>query len=440
MKTKIPVFIFGWPSNVGGADTKLAHLIRLLAGEYDLTVVPNSRERFAQGNWVEFLKRFGARAAMLDDLPRRLKGWGLSLCNGAFFSDGIAAQAKARGLRLAWSSEMMWHHASEQGAIMGGMLDKVLYVSAKQRAALEPGYAVAAGNLAAGSARSVLPTSCRQAQHPKLPARCRQHAGGESFRRCVLGCVDGDKGTSGVLPGGMKWHLVGNYIDAAAFPFRERWRAPRRFEEFVIGRLSRPDPAKFPVDFPESYQRLRLKHPRYRVMAWSEQLAGVFSAGEGAGEKGSAGVGEKAAGHAGAISPSLPHSPTPSRGRFRGTWDLLPAEAEPTVEFLHSLDLFVYDLREDCSESWGRAVVEVMLTGAVPLVPSHPRHHLKHLIPQGVGGFLCSTNTEWREHAQRLQRDEALRKRMSQAAREFAERELCNAAKHRAAWRRVFED
>ena len=84
-------------------------------------------------------------------------------------------------------------------------------------------------------------------------------------------------------------------------------------------------------------------------------------------------------------------------------------EAPPPTEVLKAtLALFVYDLREDCSESWGRAVVEAMLTGAVPLVPDHPRHHLRHIVPQGVGGFLCSTNDEWRGHAQGLQTDEAL--------------------------------
>ena len=85
-------------------------------------------------------------------------------------------------------------------------------------------------------------------------------------------------------------------------------------------------------------------------------------------------------------------------------------------------------------------MVEAMLTGAVPLVTAHPRHHLKHLVPHGVGGFLCSTKAEWREHAQRLQADDSLRKKMAKAAREFAVEELCDAKKHRAAWRAVFED
>jgi hypothetical protein len=80
-----------------------------------------------------------------------------------------------------------------------------------------------------------------------------------------------------------------------------------------------------------------------------------------------------------------------------------------------------------------------MLTGAMPLVTGHPRHHLRHLVPHGVGGFLCSTKAEWRAHAQRLQADGALRQKMSKAVRECAAHELCDASKHRAVWREVFE-
>jgi glycosyltransferase involved in cell wall biosynthesis len=120
--------------------------------------------------------------------------------------------------------------------------------------------------------------------------------------------------------------------------------------------------------------------------------------------------------------------------RFRGRWELLHKEAEPPVEFLHSLDLFVYDLGPRFSESWGRAVVEAMLTGCVPLVSGDSRHHLRALVPHGVGGFLCSTPEEWQECAQRLRRDESLRRKMSRAARQFVEEQLCGARQHLATW------
>src|ERR1043166_1241811 len=332
MNSRPPLYLFNWPSNVGGADTKVTHLLLLLHRDFDITVVPNTREQLLQLRWRRFLKNLGVKAALLSDLPKKLRGTALSLCNGKFFTDGIACEAKCRGLRIVWSSEMMWHHPGEIAAAVSGLIDKVLYVSEVQRAALARWY----GNLPSA--------------------------------------------------------VTGNYIDPRFFPFKERWRAPRRFEEFVIGRLSRPDPAKFPDDFPESYERLnetrisrigakgirvnsRNSRLRFRVMAWSEELTRVFAA-----------------------------------ERFRGRWELLHKEAESQVEFLHSLDLFVYDLGPRFSESWGRAVVEAMLTGAVPLVTGAPRHHLRELVPYGVGGFLCTTPEEWRECAQRLREDESLRR------------------------------
>ena len=365
----MPIYWFNWPSNLGGADTKFVHTMWLLRGEYDITVVPNARWQLEQSHWREWLHGLGMKTALLEDLPSKLKGWGVSLCNGEFWAGGIAARARKRGLKIAWSSEMMWHHGGERMAAELGLIDKVLYVSEVQRAALEPEYC----------------------------------------------------GVPGVI--------TGNYIAPKFFPWRDRTKG-RRFEEFVIGRVSRPDPAKVPRDFPESYQRLRLKNPRYRVMAWSEEMAKQYEVPVGtrstASETSPKEMGTE-------WNRSLP-------SRFRGTWDLLPKETETQLDFLHALDLLVYDLREDFTESWGRAVVEAMLTGAVPLVTAHPRHHLKHLVPQGVGGFLCSTKAEWREHAQRLQQDIALRKKMAKAAREFAVHELCHAAKHRAAWREVFEE
>ena len=354
-KRKMPIYWFNWPSNLGGADTKFVHTMWLLHGEYDITVVPNTRGQWEQTHWREWLHGLGIKTALWEDLPKKLKGWGVSLCNGEFWAGGIALRARQRGLKIAWSSEMMWHHGGERMAAELGLIDKVLYVSDVQRAALEPEY----------------------------------------------------HGVPGVI--------TGNYIAPKFFPWRDRTKK-RRFEEFVIGRLSRPDPAKFPRDFPESYQRLRLKNPRYRVMAWSDEMARQY-----------------------ASDAEKKETKLWRTARFRGNWDLLEKEKETQLDFLHALDLLVYDLREDFTESWGRAVVEAMLTGAVPLVTGHPRHHLKHLVPHGLGGFLCSTKAEWREHAQRLQQDAALRKKMSKAAREFAVHELCNARKHRAAWREVFE-
>src|SRR5581483_7914894 len=60
---------------------------------------------------------------------------------------------------------------------------------------------------------------------------------------------------------------TGNYID----PNDYAWRA-RRNEVFTMGRLSRADPRKYPLDFPVFYEEMGLKEVRYRGMAWNDDL------------------------------------------------------------------------------------------------------------------------------------------------------------------------
>src|ERR1043165_4422333 len=104
------VYFFGWPSHVGGADPKLAHLLRLLGGRCQMTVVPNQASQLRDDYWRDYCAQVGARCCLLEDLPARLNGTGLSLCNGRFFTDRICEVARQRGLRIVWSGEMMWHH------------------------------------------------------------------------------------------------------------------------------------------------------------------------------------------------------------------------------------------------------------------------------------------------------------------------------------------
>jgi glycosyltransferase involved in cell wall biosynthesis len=412
MNPRPPLYFFNWPSHVGGADTKVTHLLLLLHRAFDITVVPNRREQLLQLPWRKFLKRLGVKAALLADLPKKLHGTALSLCNGEFFAGGIACEAKVRGLRVVWSSEMMWHHAGERAAVLCGLVDRVLYVSEVQRAALEPGYVLKTVSGKVGewvSGRGGVPLT----HSPTDPL--------------TVASV-----------------ITGNYIAPEMFPFSERVRAADA--PLVIGRLSRPDPAKFPADFPEFYESLDVKAGRvggagkpfagraalssarrgeasasstaslrfqrgavrtprptstkFRVMAWSEELAKVYA-----------------------------------RHRFDARWELLPKAAESQVAFLHSLDLFVYSLGPTFRESWGRAVVDAMLTGAVPLVPRGGGHHLENLVPHGVAGFLCAGPEEYREHVARLRADAAWRKKLSRAARRHAEHELCNRAEHLRVWR-----
>jgi glycosyltransferase involved in cell wall biosynthesis len=336
-RSKPEVFFFGWPSHVGGADTKLAHLLRLLHRHCRLTLVPNDLTQLRDLHWRKICRELGVRSCLFDELPARLRGTGVSLCNGRFFTDGICRRARERGLRIVWSGEMMWHHEGELEAAREGLIDQVLYVSPLQRAALEAG-------------------------HGSLP-----------------------------------WAMVGNYIDSSLFPFRETPPAP-----FTIGRLSRPDPDKYPEDFPVFYEALDLVDCQFRVMAWSEQLAVKYRWHE-----------------------------------FGPRWELLGVAQETSADFLRSLDLFIYPLGHRVVEAWGRSTVEAMLTGCVPLVPAG--HHLENLIIHAETGFVCRDFLEYQQHAQELQADRGRRLNMARRCREHAAGTLCRAEEHLKLWMGLFQ-
>lgn len=391
---KQKVYLFNWPCPVGGAGTKVTHLLRLLANEYDWTCVPNTEEQYADVKVRRWLSRWGIKAARWEDLPRRLDGWGLCICNTWWLLEGRAVEARQRGLRLIWSSEMMWHHMAELGAAGAGVLDAVLFTGAAQRHALAQGYAQMAGGTAGQLTRAM--------RQPR--------AAEPALRDTVL---------SGKL-GSLRWAETGNYIDPACYRWRDRSRGAGKGGEFVIGRLSRAAVEKFPDDFPQSYEGLGLRGAvRARVMAWSEALAARWPELDHVRKK------------------KLERRTALSKRRHGMRWDLLPAMAEEPAAFLRSLDVFVYELGPHCRESWGRSTVEAMLCGAVPLVPRGGGHHLEHLVRHGVAGFLCADRGEFAEYARLLQEDAPRRFQMSRQAREWAEHELCNADRHRRMWREV---
>lgn len=365
------IYWFNWPSAIGGADTKFSHLLRLLHTEYEITVIPNEA-RYLDTPWTAEVRALGVDIKLMSELPEQLEGWAIALCNGPFLDNGMAAEMKRRGLKIAWSSEMMWHFKGEAAAVQSGLIDKVLYVSPAQRRELEPGYV--------------------------------KMLGGEISPEPAIASSTDWSGVMQVGDNTLPWVMTGNYIDPALFPFRERghWQSENR--PFTIGRLSRPDPSKFPDDFPKFYERLGLTDPvKFRVMAWSEDLTSRWSHHE-----------------------------------FDSRWELLEPASIPTVDFLHSLDLLVYNTSPRFKESWGRAVVEAMLTGAVPILPRGNGHHLENLVQHEVSGYLCNTNADYGHYARALQQDRALLKQMSHGTRNWAVEHLCNAKEHRMWWRAVF--
>ena len=192
--------------------------------------------------------------------------------------------------------------------------------------------------------------------------------------------------------------ITGNYIDPAAFPFHQR-----DSDDVTIGRLSRADPAKYPNDFPTFYEALDVPRARFRVMAWSRRLE------------------EKYRWHS-----------------FDERWELLSPLAESQLDFLRTLDLFVYPLGHDVIESWGRSTVEAMLTGAIPLVPVG--HNFARLVVDEETGFICNDFGDYQRNAQRLSNDREYRKAMSRACHEHAVNNICNREEHLRVWLEALDE
>src|SRR5678816_834578 len=122
------LYIFGWPGAIGGASTKLAHLLRLLHKRFRIVLVPNEDAEVNDPEWRPFIDGLAVNTCAFGHLPERLHGWGLTLCNFEFLMSPKWAEARRRGLKMAWSNEMMWTHPSELGAIFTGLVDQILYV------------------------------------------------------------------------------------------------------------------------------------------------------------------------------------------------------------------------------------------------------------------------------------------------------------------------
>lgn len=331
-QTRPDLYLCGIPGKLGGASTKIVHLIRLLHQDFNIKVVAPELWVCKDKSVKQALEPYDVRCALLKELPGRMKGTALGICDANFFISGRAKELKSRGLDLVWSNEMMWPFKGEVEAVKMGLIDRVLFVSQFQADAFNELY-------------------------QEIPSI-----------------------------------LTGNYIDPDDYSRRERANPI-----FSIGRLSRPDPFKYPLDFPVFYEGMGLKDVRYRVMAWSTDLQRQYR-----------------------------------WHRFGPEWELLPANKQSALSFLYSLDVFLYPLGHRIKESWGRAVVEAMLTGCVPVVPTGQQFH--RLMLHGENGFICREFLEFKSCVRELYENYALRQRMSCRASDFARNHLCNPDDHRQVW------
>src|SRR4051812_28194718 len=101
------LYVFGWPGALGGASTKLAHLLRLLHRRFPIVLVPNERDDLENADWNRFIDALEVQSCIFEELPNRLEGWGLALCNFEFLLSPKWAEVRSRGLKMTWSNEMM---------------------------------------------------------------------------------------------------------------------------------------------------------------------------------------------------------------------------------------------------------------------------------------------------------------------------------------------
>lgn len=138
MKPK--VFLFGPPGKLGGAATKIWDLLWLLRDDVDFCLVLRNRKLQKDREIKEAVRETGIRVAFENELPSRMEGVALVICELDIFSTGRAQRIKERGLKLFFSNEMMWAFKGEEEAVKAGLIDKVLFVSEFQSSIFRPIY------------------------------------------------------------------------------------------------------------------------------------------------------------------------------------------------------------------------------------------------------------------------------------------------------------
>jgi hypothetical protein len=212
------LFVVGYPSGYGGADTELWHVLKLWrAHQIDVTLIPTWSPPLG---WREPCDAIGAKSIVLAG-PHELTGVTdlrgspvISFCNGDFLKH--AATFRQLGCSLVWAGCMNWLFDAELAHYAEhGPFDAYVFQSHFQWDALFP----------------------RLAEFGVRQEQC---------------------------------HLIRGPLDTTEFPFR-----PRRHDAdapFVVGRLSRVDLHKWHPDTWSIIASIPFDPVQARVMAWEERL------------------------------------------------------------------------------------------------------------------------------------------------------------------------
>jgi len=344
------IYLIGYPADVGGANTEIWHTVKLWRRfGAEVSVVPTWS---ATLKWERRLAAIGVPtlsapngkfSAIPDDSIC------VSFCNPLFVRHSLALAN--RGCRLIYAPCMSyWSNAEQKRLENAGPFDRYVFQSYSQFGLLYP----------------------LLADHDVPLEHCQR------------------------IPGA---------FDSEEFSFKSLPRNERK--PFVVGRLCRPDPAKFPQDTWDIFERIRKRLPglRVRIMGWSQKIAKKVG------------------------------SPPP--------WaEVFEKNAMPANEFLRSLHclLAVNDRDHEnmaATENWPRVGLEAMAAG-VPIV-ADCRGGWPEMIDHLVTGYLAKTEQDIVDYVEVLAGSELARLVMARNARQRLT-ELAEPRPIWAAWQNLFED
>ncbi|MEX2139797.1 MAG: glycosyltransferase [Pirellulales bacterium] len=194
-----------------------------------------------------------------------------------------------------------------------------------------------------------------------------------------------------------QFHQIRGAFCSDEFPFSPL--AHRSNEEFVIGRIARPDLDKWSSNLWPIYSAINYEPKRARVMAWCDRL-------------------------------------TQKCGTPPDWVETLSTNEETAQEFLRSLHC-MFPINGGAKENWPRSGLEAMAVG-VPIVAQN-EWGWSEMVVHGETGFLGGSDEELAEYTATLARDEDLRMRVVHAARKRLVDELANPDVLWRQWQRLFD-
>jgi len=211
------IYFFQWPSDLGGADTRLKELIQLFAEtkNYNLFCIPNDNFRLNEQHNVNFLNKNNVKILTWETLPEKAEGFAIAFCNFRLFSEEWRInKIKSLGLKFIWSNDMMWTTTHELSALKTSLIDTVIFTSL--------------------------------------------------FHRRIL--------TKDIIEyNDIQTEFIPNYFHYENY--KEKIKKPEDLKnKFVFGKLARADFLKYSENFPLFFDKVEIQNKHIRIMGWNQKL------------------------------------------------------------------------------------------------------------------------------------------------------------------------